>query len=80
MPSSEVQWLTDGVPAFHLVNTCRDGRYRIEKQIITDPHRDTVLQKVHFIALARSAVQLSALHFARAASGEPWRRQYRMGG
>ena len=41
---SEVHWLADGVPAFQLVNTCRDGRYRIEKQIVTDPHRDTVLQ------------------------------------
>jgi glucoamylase len=51
---SEVQWLADGVPAFHLVNTCRDGRYRIEKQIVTDPHRDTVLQKVHFAPLQGS--------------------------
>ena len=47
---SKVQWLADGVPAFRLVNTCRDGRYRIEKQIVTDPHRDTVLQQVQFIA------------------------------
>jgi glucoamylase len=47
---SEVHWLADGVPAFRLVNTCRDGRYRIEKQIVTDPHRDTVLQQVRFIA------------------------------
>ena len=40
----EVHWSADGVPAFHLVNTCHDGRYRIEKQIVTDPQRDTVLQ------------------------------------
>ncbi len=45
-----VEWLADGVPAFKLVNTCRDGRYRIEKQIVTDPHRDTVLQQVQFDA------------------------------
>ena len=45
-----VEWLADGVPAFKLVNTCRDGRYHIEKQIVTDPHRDTVLQQVHFHA------------------------------
>lgn len=45
---SAVHWLADGVPAFRLVNTCHDGRYRIEKQIVTDPHRDTVLQQVHF--------------------------------
>lgn len=47
---NEVEWLADGVPGFRLVNTCRDGRYRIEKQIVTDPHRDTVLQRVQFIA------------------------------
>jgi glucoamylase len=45
-----VEWLADGVPAFKLINTCRDGRYRIEKQIVTDPHRDTVLQSVQFYA------------------------------
>jgi len=44
-----VEWLADGVPGFRLVNTCRDGRYRIEKQIVTDPHRDTVLQRVQFV-------------------------------
>jgi glucoamylase len=45
-----LEWMADGVPAFKLVNTCRDGRYRIEKQIVTDPHRDTVLQQVQFHA------------------------------
>jgi hypothetical protein len=60
---SEVHWLADGVPAFRLVNTCRDGRYRIEKQIVTDPHRDTVLQQVQFIAQqgARSGYHLHVL-------------------
>jgi glucoamylase len=47
---SRVHWLADGVPAFRLVNTCRNGRHRIKKQIVTDPHRDTVLQQVRFIA------------------------------
>ena len=46
----KVERLADGMPAFRLVNTCHDGRYRIEKQIVTDPHRDTVLQQVHFVA------------------------------
>ena len=47
---SKIHWLADGVPAFQLVNTCRQGRYRIEKEIVTDPHRDTVLQQSQFIA------------------------------
>ncbi len=47
---SEIQWLAEGVPAFRFVNTCRGGSYRIEKEIVTDPRRDTVLQHVKFIA------------------------------
>src|SRR6185503_13535626 len=47
---SSVHWLVEGVPAFGLVNVSRDGRYRIEKQTLTDPHHDTVLQQVRFIA------------------------------
>jgi glucoamylase len=45
-----LRWLAEGVPAYGLINTSRDGRYRIEKQIVTDPQRDTVLQRVRFIA------------------------------
>jgi glucoamylase len=46
----EVEWLAEGVPAFKLINTCGDKRYRIEKQIVTDPQRDTVLQHIRFSA------------------------------
>jgi glucoamylase len=46
---TEVRWLEDGVPAFTLVNTSRDGRYRIEKTVLTDPRRDAVLQQTKFI-------------------------------
>jgi glucoamylase len=49
--TSEVEWLADGVPAFRLINTCRDGRYRIEKEIVTDPHRDVLLQRTRFVPL-----------------------------
>ncbi len=45
---SRLEWLTPGVPAFRLVNTCREGRYQIVKEIVTDPHRDVVLQQIHF--------------------------------
>jgi len=46
---SVVHWLAEGVPGFRMVNTCHEGRYRIEKEIVTDPHRNTVLQKLRFI-------------------------------
>ncbi|HEX9078184.1 MAG TPA: glucan 1,4-alpha-glucosidase [Desulfuromonadaceae bacterium] len=48
---SEVLWLAEGVPAFRVVNTCREGRYRIEKRILTDPRREVVLQQTRFTAL-----------------------------
>ena len=34
---SEIQPLENGVPAFKLTNTSVDGRYRIEKVVVTDP-------------------------------------------
>jgi len=49
--ASEVRWLEDGIPAFHVVNTCLQGRYRVEKWILTDPRRDALLQKTRFVAL-----------------------------
>ena len=46
-----IQALADGVPAYKLTNTCLDGRYCIEKEIVTDPHRDVVLQQTKFTPL-----------------------------
>ena len=37
---SSSTWILPGVPAYRLVNSCRQGRYRIEKEILTDPRRD----------------------------------------
>jgi glucoamylase len=40
-----------GVPVYELKNTALDGRYRVEKEIFSDPYRNVVLQKVRFIPL-----------------------------
>ncbi|MGO8793406.1 MAG: glucan 1,4-alpha-glucosidase [Candidatus Sulfotelmatobacter sp.] len=40
-----------GVPAYELVNTEIEGRYRVYKEVLTDPYRSVVLQKVRFEAL-----------------------------
>jgi len=48
-----------GVPAFELTNTCDRGRYRIHKEILTDPYRNVLLQKVRFEPLQG---QLSDYH------------------
>ncbi len=44
----ENQPIEPGVPAFELVNTEISGRYRIHKEILTDPYRNVVLQKTRF--------------------------------
>jgi glucoamylase len=46
--TSELARLGPGVPAYQVINTCRHGRYRIEKQILSDPSRDVVLQRTRF--------------------------------
>jgi glucoamylase len=40
-----------GVPLYELRNTDMRGRYRIEKEIFTDPYRNVVLQNTRFIPL-----------------------------
>jgi glucoamylase len=37
-----------GIPAYQLINTCDSGRYRICKEVLTDPYRSVVLQKIRF--------------------------------
>ena len=49
--SSTVAYMKCGVPAFQLTNTCNRGRYRIEKAIVSDPLRPTLLQQIDFVPL-----------------------------
>ena len=37
-----------GIPAFELINTAISGHYRIRKEVLSDPYRSVVLQKVKF--------------------------------
>ena len=43
-----------GIPVFELVNTEISGKYRIHKEVLTDPYRNVVLQKVRFEPLQGS--------------------------
>src|ERR1700688_4406575 len=40
-----------GVPAYELTNTCITGEYLIEKEVLTDPWRNVVLQKIRCVPL-----------------------------
>jgi glucoamylase len=48
---NEISYLAKGVPAYRFVNTCNEGRYRIEKEIMTNPQREVVLQRIRFVPL-----------------------------
>lgn len=51
----EIRMESDGTPVFELVNTAKDGRYRIRKTILADPFRDSLLQDIRFEALKGEA-------------------------
>ena len=48
---SETSQVAPGIPAYRIRNTAVDGRYRIEKEVLTDPWRDVVLQRIRFVPL-----------------------------
>jgi len=52
-----------GVPYYRLVSTCSRGRYRVESEVICDPCRPVVLERVRFLPLegAREDYRLFAL-------------------
>ncbi|PWB72846.1 glucan 1,4-alpha-glucosidase [candidate division GN15 bacterium] len=53
--ASVIDYLEPAIPAYRLVSTCRQGRYRLEKEIIADPTRDVVLQRTRFVPSSDAA-------------------------
>src|SRR5512136_2451732 len=47
----QISYLKEGIPAYRLINTCKQSRYRIEKEVVSDPRREVVLQHTCFIPL-----------------------------
>ena len=50
----KTSWVKEGVPAYRIINTCVHRTYKIEKTIITDPIRDTLLQRIKFDRLEQA--------------------------
>jgi glucoamylase len=46
-----IKQIAPGVPAYRLENSSEDGRYRIEKEVLTDPSREALLQWTRFVPL-----------------------------
>ena len=49
--TSETSQVAPGILAYRVRNTAIDGRYRIDKDVLTDPWRDVVLQRVRLVPL-----------------------------
>jgi glucoamylase len=80
---STVSNLAPGVPAYRSINECVQGKYRIEKSIVSDPHRHVVLQHIRFSALQGSLADyrvhaLLAPHLANCGNGNTgWVGEYK---
>jgi glucoamylase len=46
-----IEYPVEGVPLYRLINTCRQGRYRIEKTVFAHPYQDAILQVTCFTPL-----------------------------
>ena len=71
---SETTQVAPGVPAYLIQTTDAEGRYRIEKEVLTDPRRDVVLQRIRFVPLRGTLdnfhlYTLLAPHLANRGSG-----------
>jgi glucoamylase len=75
--------LEPGIPVFQLSNNELQGRYRIEKEVFTDPYRNVVLQKIRFVPLQGRLADyhlyaLLAPHLANCGSGNNgWAGDYK---
>jgi len=80
---SDTSHVALGVPAYQIRNTAVDGRYRIEKEVLTDPCRDVVLQRVRFVPLRGTLADfrlyvILAPHLSNRGSGNTaWVGDYR---
>jgi glucoamylase len=80
---SDTRQVQAGIPAYRIRNTATDGRFRIDKEILTDPWRDVVLQRIRFVPLEGALTDfrlhvLLAPHLANRGSGNTaWAGDYK---
>jgi len=55
---SSIKYISDGVPAYQIVNESLNKKYKIIKEIIADPQRDCILQKIKFISYDKDSYHL----------------------
>lgn len=78
-----IEYLEEGIPAYRLTNVCKQDRYRIKKEILTDPSRDVLLQRTQFEAIHGSLEDyhifvLLAPHLSNQGAGnDAWIDEYK---
>jgi glucoamylase len=75
----EIEHACPGVPLYRLVNTCRAGRYVVEKAIFAHCHREAIVQVVRFSGLGscRLYVTLSPHLSNRGSDNTAWLGEHR---
>ncbi|MEO8403385.1 MAG: glycoside hydrolase family 15 protein [Chitinophagaceae bacterium] len=56
-----IKMIHNGVPAYKIINTCLQKKYQVTKEIVADPFRNTILQKISFKSDRKESYHLYAL-------------------
>jgi glucoamylase len=81
--SHHIKHIARNVPGYHITNSCLHHLYRIEKEIISDPARDTLLQRIRFFPVNKKRKDfklfvLLAPHLGNAGAGNTgWTGNYK---
>jgi len=79
----QIKHIAKNVPGYHITNICVNQVYSIEKEIICDPSRDTLLQRIQFSPLNKSRKDLKlfmllAPHLGNSGAGNTaWTGDYK---
>ncbi len=76
-----VEWIAPGAPACRIESRSKDGTYRLTKEIVPDPTRDTLLVRGHFQPEEHKRLRLYLIVDAHigdcGANNEAWAGQYK---
>lgn len=81
--SHHIKHIARDVPGYHITNSCLNHLYRIEKEIISDPSRDTLMQRIQFFPVNKKRkdfklFMLLAPHLGNAGAGNTgWTGNYK---
>lgn len=79
----QIKHIAKDVPGYTITNSCHQHHYRLEKEIITDPTRDTLLQKIQFFPTNKNRKDFKlfvilAPHLANSGAGNTaWTGNYK---